>query len=180
MIVLFISGRYPLFIEAVKLSIDYFEHVQDGFLKSDGTLLADAFYEQKDLGLDWYTNLSKLTSKYTPDPVCPSKTRRSTAISDSIRKEFAKRWSTAKSTSPKLEFYNQIKSEFRTEDYLSLVEDHEHRASITRLRISSHNLYIERGRYERPTVLPYLAKIDGVHPATLTAAIKRSKASSMS
>lgn len=144
------SGRYPLFVEAIKLSIDYFERAQDSFNKSDGTLLAAAFSVQKDLGLDWYTNLTKVCSRYQDSSI--STKRQSTSVAECVRKEFTKHWSICKSTSPKLEFYNQIKSDFRTEDYLSLVEDPNHRASLTRLRISSHNLYIERGRYETPLV----------------------------
>jgi hypothetical protein len=144
------SGRYPLFIEATKLSIDYFEHVQDSFNKSDGTLLAAAFSVQKDLNLDWYANLTKLCSRYQDSSILVK--RKSNLVAECIRKEFTKHWTNSKRTSPKLEFYNQIKSEFRTEDYLSLVEESEHRASLTRFRISAHNLYIERGRYETPLV----------------------------
>ena len=33
-----------------------------------------------------------------------------------------------------------------------MVKDPYHRANITKLRISSHNLYVERGRYENPIV----------------------------
>ena len=73
-------------------------------------------------------------------------------MSESIRQEFAKHWKLLKSSSPKLEFYNQIKEEFCTEDYLSMIKNPSHRASVTRLRISAHNLFVERGRYENPIV----------------------------
>ena len=46
------SGRYPLFFEAIKLSIDYFKRVQNCFDNSDGSLLAASFRVQRDLGLD--------------------------------------------------------------------------------------------------------------------------------
>jgi len=144
------TGRYPLFFEAIKLSLDYFERAQDSFNKSDGTLLADAFCVQKELGLDWYTNLTKVCSRYENNSI--STKRQSTSIAESIRREFTKHWSKNKSTSPKLEFYHQVKSNFKTEEYLSLVEDPKHRASLTRFRISSHNLYVERGRYETPSI----------------------------
>ena len=66
---------------------------------------------------------------------------------------FTNNWTTVKETSPKLEFYNLLKTEHGLEDYLQVINDHEHRANVTRLRISSHNLYVERGRYEIPLVL---------------------------
>ena len=55
-------------------------------------------------------------------------------------------------SSPKLEFYNLIKHEFNPEKYLSSVKLTDTRKSLTKLRISCHNLYIERGRYETPIV----------------------------
>ena len=112
--------------------------------------MAAAFSVQKDLNLDWYANLTKLCSRYQDSSILAK--RKSTLVAECVRKEFAKHWNNSKRTSPKLEFYDQIKPEFRTEDYLSLVEESEHRASLTRFRISAHNLYIERGRYETPLV----------------------------
>ena len=61
-------------------------------------------------------------------------------------------WKSAKASSPKLEFYNQIKHEFEPETYLGVVKFPDARKSLTRFRISCHNLYIERGRYETPLV----------------------------
>ena len=52
------SGRYPLFFEASKLAVDYFERVQECYNNSDNSLLAAAFSEQKDLGLDWLVHKS--------------------------------------------------------------------------------------------------------------------------
>ena len=61
-------------------------------------------------------------------------------------------WKNAKAVSPKLEFYNLIKHEFGPEAYLKLIKIPDVRKSLTRLRISCHNLYVERGRYETPLV----------------------------
>ena len=51
--------------------------------------------------------------------------------------------------SNKLEFYSEIKSKFKIEPYLNLVENRSHKNALTRLRISAHSLHIETGRYER-------------------------------
>lgn len=152
------SGRYPLFYEATKLSIDYFEHVQDCFEQSDGSLLAAAFSVQKDLGLDWYTNISNVittgsqSDKNIKNFLPPKKIRLSSSIADCMRQKFIKYWELAKNASPKLEFYNEIKTKFETEQYLYNIKNSSHRASVTRFRISAHNLYIERGRYKTPIV----------------------------
>ena len=51
---------------------------------------------------------------------------------------------------PKLEFYNLIKHDFEPESYLRMIKVPDFRKSLTRFRISCHNL--ERGRYETPLV----------------------------
>ena len=114
------------------------------------SMLHTSFAVQKELNLDWYSNISKLTNRFGKAERL--RIRLSTSMADNIRKEFVKHWKASKEQSPKLEFYNLIKTEFGTEEYLSLIENPSHRASVTRLRISSHNLYIERGRYETPLV----------------------------
>ena len=145
-----VTGRYPLFFEATKLAIDYFEHVQDCFEMSDNNLLAAAFSEQKELDLPWYANLSKLINKHSYSKT--SKSRCSTSTAESIRQEFVKHWSSSKSLSPKLEFYDKIKIKFEPEQYLNTIKNSSYRQSLTRYRISCHNLFIERGRYENPLV----------------------------
>ena len=150
------SGRYPLFIEASKLSVDYFERVQECFNNSDNSLLAAAYCVQKDLGLDWYTNLTKLTARFntnndpTSSQLCT--TRTSISVAQQIKEFFVNHWKSSINTSPKLEFYSRIKKEFLAEPYLSHIKIPSHRASVTRMRISAHNLYVERGRYVRPPI----------------------------
>ena len=51
---------------------------------------------------------------------------------------------------PVLRTYKTIKTEFKLEPYLRLVKDFKYRHAITKIRTSSHNLEIERGRYNRP------------------------------
>ena len=67
-----------------------------------------------------------------------------------MREEFVDTWKSAKASSPKLEFYNQIKHEFEPETYLGVVKFPDARKSLTRFRISCHNLYIERADIRPP------------------------------
>ena len=55
---------------------------------------------------------------------------------------------------PKLRTYKTFKEEFRLEDYLIHVKNLNHSLALLRLRISSHNLRIETGRYDRPNKTP--------------------------
>ena len=68
-------------------------------------------------------------------------------IVDSLNNWFKAQWEKQKSTSPKLTYYNSIKSVFAREPYLSQCMGFSHRSRTTQLRISAHDLQIERGRY---------------------------------
>ena len=51
---------------------------------------------------------------------------------------------------PILRLYKLLKNDFGREKYLTLVSKKKYRIAISRLRASSHNLEIERGRYTIP------------------------------
>ena len=54
----------------------------------------------------------------------------------------------------KLRTYRIIKSEYKMESYLTDIRKRDMRANISKLRISAHDLHIERGRYHRPYKTP--------------------------
>ena len=56
--------------------------------------------------------------------------------------------------SNKMRVYRTFKTEYKYESYLDNVTIVKHRIDFTRLRISDHNLEIEKGRYRKPYVKP--------------------------
>ena len=71
-------------------------------------------------------------------------------IIKSLKKHFISCWSYEKYNSPKLAlFYNKIKHTFEKEIYLDLVTNCSFKYKTTQLRISAHELEIERGRYKK-------------------------------
>ena len=77
----------------------------------------------------------------------PSKKFRSYVIHKTLTNHFRSCWDYTKSTSPKLEFYHSIKTEFGKESYVDLVKNSTNRYRTTKLRISAHDFEIETGRY---------------------------------
>ncbi len=57
---------------------------------------------------------------------------------------------------PKLHTYKIFKTDIRLVHYLLTLENHGLKIILTKFRISSHNLHIETGRYERPKLEPHL------------------------
>ena len=90
------------------------------------------------------TNITSTTNKSKP---LPSKKFRVQKIVDNVKKHFVDCWNFEKSNSSKLSFYNKIKNKFAREVYLDVIKGFSRRYSTTKTRISSHDLEIERGRY---------------------------------
>ena len=138
------TGRLPLIFDAIKLSVDYFTKARD---RIDDSLLRAAFTEQKNLQLEWYTVCEGLVDTHGSGAAkYPSINVRS-----NLTTTFKEKWLETINTSPKLEFYKTFKREFSFEKYL-LIGNSYHRAALTRIRISAHDYYIERGRYAQPKI----------------------------
>ena len=120
----------PLFFEACELVIDYYSRLESTEIE----LLCAVFHEQIMLGLPWYTNISKLLTKYNFPHSSSSKSKLSTQISHNMTEEFVNTWKSAKALSPKLEFYNLIKHDFEPEAYLRMIKILDVRKSPTRFR----------------------------------------------
>ena len=54
---------------------------------------------------------------------------------------------------PILRMYKLIKTNLSMEPYLNLIEEAKYRRLLTKLRLSSHNLEIERGKNTKPVTL---------------------------
>ena len=66
--------------------------------------------------------------------------------------QYINKWRVSICQYPKLCFYRQIKKEYRVEPHILYVKNKNVQQALTRLRVSSHNLLIERGRLFRPVI----------------------------
>ncbi len=71
-------------------------------------------------------------------------------VKSTLQKQFADEWATSLLNYPKLECYRLFKINFSSESYLLNIMPSKYRSSLTKLRVSSHPLGIEKGRYTRP------------------------------
>ena len=102
----------------------------------------------------WYTQVLDLCKKYDIDPMVYSyNTCTKTDIRRIIRSQYITSWKSDlqdRCKYPILRLYNNIKSNFGRENYLSLIKNNKYRIAMSRFRASSHTLEIERGRYTIP------------------------------
>ena len=135
------TARIPIIMDAIKLSIDYFCRCEE---LPESSLTKKAFNEQKKLSLDWFKHNNEILNRF--NNANSSLSRPSITVYKNLRNQFLKFWTSALENSPKLEFYNLIKHEFRREKYLN-INEFQLRSSLTKILISSHDLEIEKGRY---------------------------------
>ena len=138
------TGRLPWAISVLPQCIRYYERVSQApeGPKCVSTLIHHAFREQKTLNLSWYATWSEI-SKQENRPFTQ------TSSKDCFHNNlFITQWQTSLLKQNKMEFYRRIKTSFGEEGYLGL-SNRSHRMQIARIRSSSHDLRIERGRYCR-------------------------------
>jgi len=156
------SGRVPLLLSITKQVLDYFQRVKDA---QDSTLVYHAFQDQKNLGLDWYTGITRICRDFRSQSITDlmdDSIFNSHDVSSAMNTTFKQLWSSALNNSSKLKFYTTCKDEFRREPYLEL-RDHKLRSALSRMRLSAHFLAIETGRYNKAEGL-YARKCDSCSP----------------
>ena len=143
-------GRFPIHFDILKAMLSYWHRLEN--LDPD-CLFKNAFVESKYLFHkkcpSLYGNLQVMVSNIQGVESLPSV--RSYKLKDTIKKilseYYLKCWHSYWNlhSSKKLRCYCSFKTNFGFERYLSHVKKFEHRKNITRLRISTHRLQIERG-----------------------------------
>ena len=73
-------------------------------------------------------------------------------LEKTLTKLYDKQWISDRilfSSNSNLEFFSEVKSEFEFAEYLDVVKNPNHRAALTKVRISAHKYPIETGRYSK-------------------------------
>ena len=153
-------GRYPLFICIFKQQLKYYRHLLDS---NSDSLIYNALQASKELPNSCNTWLKHIHDVLritgirdlgqSRDDFLPSDIWISTVIKK-LKERYTSYWEkTINNNDGKLRTYKLFKNRFCMENYLSsrsCIRDLESRKCLSRLRISAHNLEIERGRYTRP------------------------------
>ncbi len=152
-------GRYPLAIDIIGAITSYMRYLES---KGNNSLLKEALELNKKMaghsnGTNslWFNKCKQLTKLITTEhkSTAPAKTIRKQTMSKlkSLYNEF---WKENITKQPKMRTYINIKERFNLEAYLTSIKNQKHRCAMAKLRISAHNLAIERGRYARPPIPP--------------------------
>ena len=150
-------GRYPTINLIVERMAKFWYHL----IHSSSPILRSALQASVEMDASgkrvWFTHLRKCMTHlgiehilYTSDP--REVTYQVNRVKGLLRAKALEKWETKLSTtrrteSSKIHLYSHLKQKFGYEEYLSVTDRLATRISLTKVRLSSHNMPIEVGRY---------------------------------
>ena len=137
------SGRPPILLSVINQTLDYFKRARDA---DPSSLLYHTYQDQKNLQLDWHRGITNMINNFGNHNHQADPDFSNQDVLTNMLETFIETWKIALSQSKKLVLYQSLKDNFGAEPYLHYVR-HQHRSSLTKLRLSSHPLAIETGRY---------------------------------
>ena len=148
-------GSYPVGISMYIHCIKYYYRFNN--VRSDNILLHNAYQETMQLNLPWYVAMGKMLNVVN----CNNMTSKMPSVNQLgvvLKSLYNKQWYEVLNRNPnernkqgnKLRIYNKFKYVFECEKYLHYVKDRAVRAYMCKLRISVHDLMVEKGRYLTP------------------------------
>ena len=144
-------GRFPLIVDINKKILNYVHYLQGkdehSIAKQSLRISVDLHYSGQ---TSFYSSLMKM-SEYYNFPNFNYYTLNENNIKqyiDLMKKKYISYWHQTLQHSQKLSFYYTIKKTFGPSAYLVLTRKNASRKALVNLRISSHKLLIETGRYD--------------------------------
>ena len=144
-------GRFPLIVDINKKILNYVHYLQGkdehSIAKQSLRISVDLHYSGQ---TSFYSSLIKM-SEYYNFPNFNYYTLNENNIKQYInlkKKKYISYWHQTLQHSQKLSFYYTIKKTFGPSAYLDLTRKNASRKALVKLRISSHKLLIETGRYD--------------------------------
>ena len=136
-------GRFPLLINVLSHSVRYYSRIFSPEMKNSLVTLSCMDKDVRNVEHGWFKAMCSIQNSFPGPGSYPSKLQNyyrdcwSTWIRSQLRDD------------SKLRVYSLFKTDFKMENYILQFPLHIRR-NLTRLRISSHNLAVETGRYTRP------------------------------
>ena len=135
-------GRVPQGITMSKQLFAYKERLEQMDVVDGESLVRHAYQEQKLSNLSWFKCVDKLATSTLANTFGPrhrvNPTPRPSQIRTNLTKWFIETWELSRAANRKLSFYNNIKSSFGVELYLTLKLNNTESKRIAQLRTSSH------------------------------------------
>ena len=144
-------GARPLLLNVIKRYVGYTNSIK---MRPDSTVYSSFDFESKN---DHKPNFCSFIKNF--DFIGDSVFERSKSdLTRVCHDNYDRFWWGEINNSPKARTFLTFKQNVVYEKYLNQIENHKHRTSLSRFRLSNHDLMIEKGRHMRPRIDPDLRK----------------------
>jgi hypothetical protein len=155
------TGRFPIVLRQKVKLIKYWLRLQ---ALPDTMIVKQVYTMLKNMDsngyVNWSTNVKEVLSEYGLQDIwykeCIPKCEIQSCISNfkiCVYKRFTNNWYNEVQNFTSMRTYIQFKTELCMESYLLNITDYKVRKMLSKFRLSSHNLEIERGRHCKPKIL---------------------------
>ena len=152
-------GRVPLVVYRKVIMIKYWirilNHNDSSLVKKMYMLLKSDTDQNNDNGKNWVSQIKHILQLHGLEFIWNQQFQIEipfSIIKQRIFDMYYQKWYSEINNSSRLMSYCIFKHEFVPEKYLSLQFENKYKVALTRFRVSSHDLFIETGRYENPTI----------------------------
>jgi len=137
-------GRYPLLLNIISKAIKFYWHIENDLPKD--SLASHCLLEQKTMkgNHTWWNSINNICSKFG---INFQRNIPLITIKKIMKQKYMQEWKKQLYLDKRLRTYRIFKNHFTYEKYLDSISKVEERKILTRLRISTHNLMIEKGRH---------------------------------
>ena len=145
-------GRFPITLPMISKVIAFWTHIteskEESYLKLAYKDLSSGD-SHKGTWADFVKNtLHNIGFQHVWNNQCTlSSSRLKYSVLSKLKEEYVTFWRNAKKECTRLSFYNKITDSYTLQPYLVECKNMKHRITLCRLRLSAHDLEIERGRY---------------------------------
>ena len=138
------TGELPLQLKAYIIMLKYWDRLR---FMDDQTLVKKAYLENIQQNSNWAKTIQLLNVSLGLHTNPRVGNRLINSAKSNLTSDYSTYWRTSISESPRLDFYSNIKDDFKEESYLNLPSFRD-RQTIAKLRCSNHCLEIEKGRHK--------------------------------
>ena len=146
-------GLFPVYLDIIVRIVNFADRLRNS---TENSLLKAAYvcsieYDRQGCKT-WYTGFKKILNDINMNENEAFNLSKS-EILQKCKTEYVKHWrNDITRAEAKLNLYSEFKQYICLENYLIDIKNFKYRQAITKLRISAHQLEVERGRYFRPIV----------------------------
>ena len=143
-------GVTPLLTDIICRSISFVKHLDNNNASLASQSLSYELLNNEESNLLHLIRLNKadLINDFTINQFNSPKSK----IRKQCLENYQQIWTNRIKELPKAISYNLFKSSPTLEKYVSVIPNQKHKTALCRLRVSSHNLMIEKGRHARPKI----------------------------